>query len=71
MQGGSEGDDCRSRKNGTAILEFPILVNGLDGPVELLPERFREESFDRNVELLRENNSETGIDVILLNVRKA
>lgn len=52
-------------------LEFPVFIDRLDGPVKLLSERFREELFDRDIELLRENDGETGIDVILSKVRMA
>jgi hypothetical protein len=46
-------------------LELPVLVNGLDGPIELLAECLGEELLDRNVEFLREHDGETGIDVVL------
>lgn len=63
--------DARLPDHERSELEFPVLVDGLDGPVELLPERFREELFDRDIEFLREDDGETGIDVILLRVRRA
>jgi hypothetical protein len=46
-------------------LEVPILVNGLDGPVELLAERLGEETLDGHFELLAEDDREAGINVIL------
>ena len=48
-----------------ARLELPILIHRLDGPIELLPQSFREEALDRHGELLREDDREAGIDVIL------
>lgn len=48
-----------------AASELPILVNRFDGPVKLLPQRFGKELLDRHVELLRKNNSKTGINVVL------
>jgi hypothetical protein len=46
-------------------LEVPVLVDRLDGPVELLAESLGEESLDRNVKLLAEDDGEAGIDVVL------
>lgn len=49
----------------TTVLKLPILLNGLDGPVELFTKSLGEELFNRNVELLRENHGETRINIIL------
>jgi hypothetical protein len=48
-------------------LEGPIVFvfNRLDRPSELVPKRLGEELFDRNIELLGEDDSETRIDIIL------
>ena len=48
------------------VLELPGLINRLDGPVELLPKCLREELLNGDVELLGEDYSETGIDVVLI-----
>ncbi len=45
--------------------ELPILVNRLDCPIELLPQCFGKELLDRHVKLLREDNGESRVDVIL------
>jgi hypothetical protein len=47
-------------------LELPGLINGLDGPIELLPKCLGEELLNRDVELLGEDYSETRIDVVLI-----
>jgi hypothetical protein len=48
-------------------LELPgiVIANGLDGPVELVPQSLGEELLDRNLELVREDDSETGVDIVL------
>jgi hypothetical protein len=46
-------------------LELPVLIDRLDGPVELLTERLGEELLDRELELLRKYDGETRVDVIL------
>lgn len=46
-------------------LELPVLVDGLDGPIELLAQRLREEPLNGDVELLGEDDGETRIDVVL------
>jgi hypothetical protein len=48
-----------------ACLELPVFVDGLDGPIELLPQCLGEELFNRDVELLREDHGETRVDVVL------
>lgn len=48
--------------------ELPVLVDGLDSPVELLTQSLGEEALDRYVELLGEDDSETWVDVVLRNV---
>ena len=45
--------------------EFPVFVDRLDRPFEFLPESLAEELLDGHVELLAEDNCESGIDVIL------
>jgi hypothetical protein len=52
-------------------LELPVLVDGLDGPVELLAQSLREEALDGDVELLREDDGETRIDIVLQCVSRA
>lgn len=47
-------------------LEFPILLNRLDGPFELLTQRLREEFFDGDVIFLAEDDSEARINVVLM-----
>ena len=47
-------------------LELPILVDRLDGPVELLAQSLGEELFNGHVELLGEDHRETRIDVVLV-----
>ncbi len=48
------------------FLEFPVVVlNGLDGPVELLAKCLREELLNRHVELLGEDDSKAGVNIIL------
>jgi hypothetical protein len=48
---------CPKTKCRPATLEIPVLVDGLDGPVELLAQSFGEEALDRNVEFLGEDDS--------------
>ena len=50
------------------VLEFPVFVDGSDSPFELLAERLREESLDRDVELLAEDNRQTRVNVVLQNM---
>ena len=49
-------------------LKFPLFVDGLDGPFELLPERLGEEFLNGNIKFLAEHNRETGINVVLQRV---
>lgn len=49
----------------TGKLEFPILVDGFDGPVEFLAEGLWEEFLDGDVEFLWEDDSETWVDIVL------
>lgn len=58
---------CLGRKN----LELPILLNGLDSPLELLTQRLGEEFLDGNVELLAENDRETRVDIVLHVIRQS
>ena len=51
-----------------ARLELPVLVDGLDGPVEFLAQCLGEEFLDRDVELLGEDHGETRVDVVLKTV---
>jgi hypothetical protein len=46
-------------------LEIPVLVDGLDGPIELFAQRLGEEPLDRDVEFLGEDDGETRVDVVL------
>ena len=47
-------------------LELPVgVLDGLDGPVELLSQRLGEELLDRDVELAREDDGETRVNVVL------
>lgn len=46
--------------------ELPLVIlNGFNGPVELLPQRLGEEFFDGHIKLLAENDSQAGVDVVL------
>ncbi len=47
------------------FLELPVLVHGLDGPVELLTEGLGEEALNWDVELLGEDDGQTRIDIVL------
>lgn len=47
------------------VLEFPVLIHGLDGPIEFLAQCLGEEALDGDIEFLREDDGEAGIDVIL------
>ena len=47
-------------------LEFPVLINRLDGPFELLTQRLREELFDGDIVFLAEDDGETRINVVLM-----
>lgn len=60
------GDRNRVIKATGGRLEFPILINRLDGPFELLTERLREEFFDGDVIFLAEDDSEARINVVLM-----
>lgn len=57
----------KSDDKGTARLEGPVvsILNGLDGPSELVSKSLGEELLNWNVELLREDDCETRIDVVL------
>jgi len=50
-----------------ALSELPRIVVAyrLDGPGELVAERLGEELLDRNLELVREDDRETRVDVVL------
>lgn len=45
--------------------ELPVLVNGLDGPIELLTKCLGEEFLDWDVELLGEDDSQARVDIVL------
>lgn len=49
----------------TTKSKFPGLVNGFDGPFELLAEGLGEELLDGDVELLTEDDGKTGVDIVL------
>ena len=46
-------------------LELPVLLDGFDGPFELLAQGLGEELLNGYVELLAEDDGETGVDIIL------
>lgn len=46
-------------------LELPVLVDGSNGPCELLAQGLGKELLDGHVEFLGENDSETRVDVVL------
>jgi len=49
-------------------LKLPVLVDGLDRPIELLAQRLGEEPLNRDIELLGEDDGEARIDVVLKQV---
>lgn len=49
-------------------LELPVLLNGLDGPLEFLTQRFGEELLDGNIVLFAEDNSEARINIVLTRI---
>ena len=49
-------------------LELPVLLNRLDGPLELLTQRLREELFNGDIVLLAKDNSESRINVVLMRI---
>jgi hypothetical protein len=51
---------------GSDNLEFPILFDGLDGPLELLAQGLGEELLDWDAKLLTEDDSKARIDVVLM-----
>lgn len=53
---------------GDGRLKFPVLLNRLDGPLELLTQRLGEELFDGDVILLAEDDSEARINVVLMRI---
>ena len=55
----------KSREIGSKTLEFPVLIRGLNSPLELLAESLGEDSLEWNIELLAEHHSQSGVDVIL------
>lgn len=48
-------------------LKFPVLFDGLDGPLEFLAQGFGEELLDGNIELLAEDDGKSGVDIVLSN----
>ena len=42
-----------------------LILNRLDGPVELLTQSLGEELLDRDLELVGEDDSETRVDIVL------
>ena len=50
-------------------LELPVFVNRLDGPFEFLPQGLGEKLLHGHIKFLAEHDGETGINVVLLNVR--
>jgi hypothetical protein len=62
------GSEVRSPRLPFAIgLESPVIgiLDGLDGPSELVAERLGEELLNRNIELLREDHCQARINVVL------
>ena len=45
--------------------EFPVFIDALDGPFELLPQRFGKEALDGNIKLLGKDDCEAWVDVVL------
>jgi hypothetical protein len=50
---------------GRSELPRVVVADRLDGPVELVAERLGEELLDRNFELVREDDREARVDVVL------
>ena len=46
-------------------LELPVLIDGLNSPVKLLSKGLREETLNGNIELLRKDDRETRVDIVL------
>ena len=46
-------------------LEFPVFIDRLDCPIELLAQRLGKEPLNRDIEFLREYNGETRINIVL------
>jgi hypothetical protein len=42
-----------------------VIADGLDGPIELVAERLGEELLDGDLELVREDDREARVDVVL------
>ena len=57
-----------NRQRQPSILELPVLVNRLDSPIELFAKCLREETLNRHIELLGEDNSKARINVVLVEV---
>lgn len=47
------------------LSEFPVLIYRFDRPVKLFSKRFGKELLDRDIELLREHNSQARVNVVL------
>lgn len=62
----SEGKCCCQMLMSRCSLKLPVLVDRLDGPVELLAQSFGKELLNGDVELLRKDDRKTRIDVILI-----
>ena len=64
--GPSDKDNCQNQLHAQdPRLELPILINTLDRPIELLPQRLGEEALDRDIELLGEDDRQTRVYVVL------
>lgn len=57
-----------NRQRQPPFLELPVLVDRLDSPIELFAKCLREETLDGHIELLGEDYSKAGIDVVLMEV---
>ena len=63
-----DGDRSRVTKATCDRLKFPVLLNRLDGPFELLTQCLGEEFFDGDVIFLAEDDREARINVVLMGV---
>ena len=53
------------RESYEPISKFPVFIGRFDCPFEFLSKSFGEESFNRNIELLREDNGQARVNVVL------
>ena len=62
---GFEFADQAAPRAASHCLKGPILIHRLDSPLEFLSKSLRKELLDGHIELLAEDNRQTGIDVVL------